>query len=232
MPTQETAYADEVAMLPREAVRGTYERIASRYDLVVKLFPLFGVRMGRYRRIAVRALNVRPGATIVELGCGTGLNFPLLYAAVGPRGRIIGVDFSRQMLEQARRRAVRHSWANVEFCHCDIAEYRWPSAVDAVLSTFAITLSPDFDAVIGRGARALNPHGRLVILDLKYPEGWPDWLVRLAARLNRPFAVTLDLGERHPWESIAKHMRSAAWAQYYGGAVYVARGMSFRTATD
>lgn len=186
------------------------------------MFPLVGVRMGRYRREAVRVLEMRPGATVVELGCGTGLNFPLLQAAVGPSGRVIGVDFTPEMLEQARRRVMQHGWSNVELYRSDFAEYSFPAGVDGILSTFAITLSPDFDAVIERAARALNPRGKLVVLDLKRPDGWPDWLARFAAWLNRPFAVTLDLAERRPWESIARHMHSLEFRQYYAGAVYLA----------
>jgi ubiquinone/menaquinone biosynthesis C-methylase UbiE len=219
-------------MLPVEAVRRTYARIARRYDRAVRLFPLFGVRIGHYRREAIRALNVSAGATVVELGCGTGLNFPLLQEVVGPSGRIIGVDLSREMLHQARRRVVQHGWPNVDLCQNDLAEYSFPPDVDGVLSTFAITLSPEYDAVIQRAARALCAGGRMVVVDFKRADSWPVWLLQLAAWLNRSFAVTLDLGERHPWESIARHMKPTEISHYYGGAVYLAAGMSLRSCEE
>jgi demethylmenaquinone methyltransferase/2-methoxy-6-polyprenyl-1,4-benzoquinol methylase len=132
-------------MLTVEQIREVYRRIARRYDRAVALFPVFGVRMGRYRRDAVVALGLAPGQTVVELGCGTGLNFPLLLDAVGPHGHVIGVDLSDAMLVQARGSIQHRGWRNVELVCADIADYGLPPGVDAVLSTFAITLVPAFD---------------------------------------------------------------------------------------
>ncbi len=210
-------------MLTVHQVRETYRRIARHYDRAVLLFPVFGARLGRYRRDAVAVLAPAPGATVVELGCGTGLNLDLLLRAVGERGRVIGVDLSDAMLAQARARVERHGWRNVELACADVADYRFPSRVDGILTTFAITLSPAYDDAIRRGAEALAPGGRLAVLDLRRP-AWPEPLVRLAARLNRPFAVTVDLGERHPWESVRRYLREVCYREYYFGAIYLCVG--------
>lgn len=210
-------------MLSVEEIREVYRRIAPRYDRAVAVFPVVGVGMGRYRREAVASLGLRPGATVVELGCGTGLNFPLLLEAVGPRGRVIGVDLSEPMLDEARARLGVRRAHNVDLVCADIADYRVPSGVDGILSSFAITLSPAYDEVIRRGALALVPGGRLAILDLRRPS-WPDPLVRLAAWLNRPFGVTVDLGERHPWESVRRHLHEVRYREYYSGSIYLCVG--------
>lgn len=212
------------AVFTVDEVREIYARTARRYDRAVRLFPLLGARMDRYRRAAVDALGLRHGSTVLDLGCGTGLNFPLLQERVGPAGRIIGVDLTEEMLEGARKRTERLGWSNVELVRSDVAEYDVPEGVDAVLSTFALTLSPAFDQVIADVARALPQRGRLVILDLKRPDGWPAPLVRFAAWLNRPFAVTLDLGERRPWESVATHLALVDFREYYAGAIYLSVG--------
>jgi demethylmenaquinone methyltransferase/2-methoxy-6-polyprenyl-1,4-benzoquinol methylase len=52
------------------------------------------------RKRAVRALNLQRGDTVVDIGCGTGLNFPLLQGAIGPEGTIVGVDLTDAMLSQ------------------------------------------------------------------------------------------------------------------------------------
>ena len=57
---------------------GIYRKRAKNYDLYARLFPLLGFRQQVYRTKAVQALNLRPGDTVVDIGCGTGLNFPLL----------------------------------------------------------------------------------------------------------------------------------------------------------
>src|SRR3989304_5196927 len=58
----------------------------------------------RYRREAVEVLDVDPGATVLEIGCGTGLNFGYIEERIGPGGRLIALDYTPAMLEQAARR--------------------------------------------------------------------------------------------------------------------------------
>ena len=78
------------SFLTRDAVRDVYDRNARFYDLAVWGYYLVGMPIGKWRRMVVEALELRPGDTVVEVGCGTGLNFDLLQKAVGPKGRIIG----------------------------------------------------------------------------------------------------------------------------------------------
>jgi demethylmenaquinone methyltransferase/2-methoxy-6-polyprenyl-1,4-benzoquinol methylase len=208
----------------REAVRHLYRRRAGRYDRAVWLFRLAGFRFDRYRRLTVAGLGLTPGNTVVDLGCGTGLNFPLLEEAVGPSGRIVGVDLTDAMLERAHERVRAAGWANVELVQADLAGYAPPGGAAGILSTFAIALVPEYDAVIARCAAALRPGGRLAIFDLKEPEGWPRWLVQVAAWANRPFGVTLDLADRHPWKSVRRHLAEREYRELYFGALYLSVG--------
>jgi demethylmenaquinone methyltransferase/2-methoxy-6-polyprenyl-1,4-benzoquinol methylase len=160
----------------------------------------------------------------VELGCGTGLNFPLLQEKVGPEGGIIGVDLTDAMLDRARHRVDRVGWRNVELVQSDAAAFSFPHGMNGVLSTFALTLVPEYDDVIRNATRALVAGGRMVVLDLKRPEGWPEWLVRLGVWLTRPFGVTLEMAERHPWESMARHLTGTRMHELYGGFAYLSVG--------
>jgi demethylmenaquinone methyltransferase/2-methoxy-6-polyprenyl-1,4-benzoquinol methylase len=211
--------------LDRTQIVDVYRRRAPFYDFTANLYYLIGFRLAAYRRDAVAALKLRPGDSVVEIGCGTGLNFRLLERAVGPTGRAIGVDFTDAMLARARWRVERERWENVELVACDAARYEFPDRVDGILSTFALTLVPEYDSVIERGARALGPGRRWVVADLKMPE-WPG--ARLCARalvpFYRPFAVTLDLAERRPWESLARCVKNATVSPLYFGFAYVAIG--------
>jgi ubiquinone/menaquinone biosynthesis C-methylase UbiE len=213
------------------ALRDLYRRRARRYDLAAALFPLAGMRLGAYRREAVAALGLTPGATVVDLACGTGLNFPWLERDVGPGGRVIGVDLTDAMLAEARRRVRAAGWMNVELVEADLADYRFPDGIDAAISTLGITLVPGYDEVITKAAAALRPGGRLAIFDLKRP-GWPDPLVRFAAWVNRPFGVTLDLAVRHPWESVRRHLQQVEFREYYAGALYLSVGQQTKAATS
>jgi ubiquinone/menaquinone biosynthesis C-methylase UbiE len=127
------------------------------------------------------------------------------------------------MLEVARSRVAREGWSNVELVQADVAEWQVPHDVAGIYSTLALTLVPEYDRVIERAARC-SPGGRLAVFDMKEPAGWPHWLVRFAAWLNRPFGVSLELADRHPWESIRRHLTEVEHLEYFGGALYLGVG--------
>ncbi len=69
----------------------------------------------------------------------------------------------------------------------DAAEFDFPTEVDAILSTYALTQVPECGDVIARGAAALSHGGRWAVLDLKAPDNAPRWLAQLGIALARPF---------------------------------------------
>jgi demethylmenaquinone methyltransferase/2-methoxy-6-polyprenyl-1,4-benzoquinol methylase len=148
-----------------------YKKRAENYDITANLYYLFGFREQAYRHMAVQSLNLEDGDTVIEIACGTGMNFKLLQEKVGPEGQIIGVDITPEMLAKARQRVDQNGWENVELVRSDASSYQFPDRVDGIISTFAITLIPDFDEVIKRGAEVLNTGSRFVVLDFKSPIG-------------------------------------------------------------
>lgn len=210
--------------LTKDEVSQLYRKRAARYDILSSLYYLLGFRIAAYRRRAVEALELSTGDIVVELGCGTGANFPLLQEAVGPDGRIIGVDLTDPMLEGARQRVERNGWNNVELVRIDAARYGYPLPPDGIVSSFALTLFPEYEQVVEDGAEALNPGGRFVVLDLKRPDNAPEWLVRLAVLLGRPFGVTLDLAVRHPWEAMDRVLDRVEMEELYFGFAYICSG--------
>ena len=205
-------------------IRELYRQRASRYDITSHVYGLLGYRLDAYRRRGIEALGLHPGGTVVEIGCGTGANFARLEQAVGPSGTVIGVDLCAEMLEGARSRVRREGWSNVRLAESDGANYAFPDGIDGVLSTFALTLVPEYDDVIRRGAEALVPGGRFVIVDFKAPRSWSEKALRAVVVPLRPFGVTLDLRTRHPWESLAKHLRLVVMEERYLGTTYIAAG--------
>jgi demethylmenaquinone methyltransferase/2-methoxy-6-polyprenyl-1,4-benzoquinol methylase len=217
--------------LTKEKIVDLYRKRAGNYDLTANLYYLIGLREQAYRKKAVKALSLRSGDTVVEIGCGTGLNFPFLYEAVGPEGKIIGVDLTDAMLDRARQRVNERGWKNVELVRCDAGIYEFPPGIDGVISSFALTLSPDFDKVIKNGCNALKPGKRWVILDFRLPEGkLARRLTPLLLFLTKPFGVSLDLADRHPWESLQQYMEHVSMSEVYLGFVYIARGERGRRA--
>ncbi len=160
----------------------------------------------------------------MEVGCGTGLNFRFLRGVVGEEGKVIGVDLTPEMLKEAEDRIKRNGWENVELVQSDAAAYEFPEGINGVISTFAITLIPEYDRIIKKGAEALAQSGRLVVGDFRRPEAWPEWLVKLFVVITRPFGVTMDLAERTPWKSVARYLRPVAFEEYYFKSVYISVG--------
>ena len=215
----------------KDTVAHIYAKRAGRYDFSANLYYLLGFREFAYRKKAVEVLRLRPGDTVVDIGCGTGLNFPLLQETIGPAGRIIGVDLTAAMLEKARLRVDRHSWSNVMLINEDAAAFSFPGNTGGILSTFALTLVPEYDTVIRHAAAALAPGKRMALLDFKRSDKWPELFVRLFVLLTRPFAVTLDLADRRPWLSMQNYLRIVRFEELYFGGAYICAAESRRNSS-
>ena len=118
--------------------------------------------------------SLRPGETVVDLGCGGGLDVFLAAKKVGPTGRAIGIDMTPQMLELARRNAAASGVTNAEFHQATIDRLPLADAsVDCVISNCVINLAPDKRAVFREIARVLRPGGRLAVSDIALRQPLP-----------------------------------------------------------
>ncbi len=212
----------------QERLIETYRKKAKHFDLVSRLYPVPGYPQRAQCRRAVRALRLRPGGTVVDVACGTGQNFPLIERAIGPDGRIIGVDLTDAMLAQAQRKIDRNGWSNVSLVQADAADYAFPAEVDAILSTYALSHVPECGDVIARGAEALACGGRWVVLDLKAPDNPPRLLAELGTAVGRRLGSTDEWLARRPWEGIRAAMQDAlddlSWSELTFGTAFLAAG--------
>jgi ubiquinone/menaquinone biosynthesis C-methylase UbiE len=211
-----------------ERLIATYRKKAKHYNVTSRLYPAPGYPQQIFRRRAVRALGLRPGDCVVDVACGTGQNFPLIEQAIGPEGRIVGVDLTDARLAQARQRIESSGWRNVSLVQGDAAAFEFPTGVDAILSTYALSQVPECGEVIAHGAAALAAGRRWVVLDLKAPELAPRWLTRLGLAAARPFASIDEWVERRPWETIRAAMREelvdVSWSDLLFGTAFLAAG--------
>ncbi len=118
------------------------------------------------RRAAVERIGLRRGDSVLDLGCGHGVNLALLEARVGPSGRVLALDYSDEMLATLRDRADKRGWRNVETIEADAARVELPRAsLDGALATLALSVIPDQAGAIRRVRDALKPGAALVVLD-------------------------------------------------------------------
>lgn len=170
-------------------VTQNYNRAARHYDRLADI--VFGTLLGleEYREWSVDQLGDVEGKTVLDVGCGTGRNLPLLVPRVGPRGRVVALDYSSGMLEQARRLVDEHGWSNVQLLQGDAAKLAGvPDPLDATISVWCLGIVHDLDAALRRMVEVLKAGGRLVIMDFAgaRPERGPlRWLYPAYSALLR-----------------------------------------------
>lgn len=183
-----------------------------------------------FRTSAIEALRLAPGAQVLDLPCGTGQSLDLLVAAVGPTGRVLGVDRSVGMLRKANRRSKRAGWTNLvlrQAAAADVntgllSEVLGQPQVDGVLCAIGLTALPHWEATFDALFSLVRPGGRFVLLDVYAPErAQHARTVELVARA--------DLS-RKAWEPLQARCRDferqvlSTDAKRFGGELYVASG--------
>lgn len=188
----------------------------------------------RAGRVAgIRLLQPRPGGVVLDLGCGTGLNFPLLAAAVGPSGLVIGLDRSPEMLTVARRRVTRDRLHMVRLLEADAASFdthtvnalirqtgREPG-VDAVLATYSMSVFSNWRAAWQASLAVLKHPGRAAIVDMQSTTGRAiilSPLAHLACLLGGS-----DI-QAHPWVAVGVGCTDVVVETLRGGHIVAAAG--------
>ncbi len=197
-----------------------------RYRLGARVYDVVSLERLVYRSgrlAAIDALGLTPGARVLDVGCGTGLNFPDVAAAVGPAGRLVGMDASGAMLRQARGRVSGHDWSNVTLVEGDAAQLNTlvSGDFDAVLFTYSLSVVGDWGSAWEQAWALLRPGGRVAVVDTALPVG-PWRLLSPLARLAL-FAGGVD-ASRRVWQQVASDADETMHRVMTGGHVHVAAG--------
>ena len=153
-------------------VRGMFDRIAGVYDLMNTAMTA-GLHH-RWRERAADRAELRPGDIALDACCGTGDLAFELARRVEPSGRVIGSDFSEQMLDLARRKAADRGVGSARFEFGDALALSYDDdTFDAVTVGFGVRNLADLERGVGELTRVLKPGGRLVILEITNPRRPP-----------------------------------------------------------
>lgn len=175
------------------------------------------------RRAAITRLNLAASVTVLDVGCGTGLSFALLLQAIGPTGRIIGIEQSPDMLDLARARVAQHGWSNVTLLNAAAEVSKIQIQADAALFHFThdILRSPE---AVNHVVQALKPGAHVVAAGLQWSAPWAwatNWCVLMAAM----YSVTSLDGLDKPWSLLADHLEQLEVSATLMGSVYIASGI-------
>lgn len=171
----------------RDAVRGTYAEVRPTDRAVAQRFyadrelagiPDETVRMALGVGNPVRHAGLAAGETVLDLGSGGGIDCLLAARAVGPTGRVVGVDFLPEMIERATRAVAEAGFGNVQLVEGEIEALPLPDAsVDVVISNGVINLSARKVRVLSEAFRVLRSGGRLAVVDLVLQHDLPPEIV-------------------------------------------------------
>jgi ubiquinone/menaquinone biosynthesis C-methylase UbiE len=154
----------------------------------------------RYGRRTVERLQLRPGSSVLDVGCGSGASAIPAATLVGPSGRVVGADLAGQLLELARTKAHANKLENIEFLEADMEQLGYPNeSFDAVVCVFAIFFVPDMVKQVRELWRMVRPGGNLAITTWgprMFEPGSAAWWA--AVKKYRPDLHTAF----NPWERI------------------------------
>ncbi len=174
-----------------ERVQELFGRIARRYDLANTAIS-FG-RDASWRRRAATATGLRPGEAALDVACGTGRLTTELARLVGPSGRVVGADFSPEMLAVAARAAPGISWQQADALALPFADAEF----DAATMAFGLRNLSDQGQGAREMTRVVRPGGGLVILEfLRPPAGAAGRAYRLYLERVLPLVGGLITGDR------------------------------------
>jgi len=200
----------------RSAAIAQYRRRAGVYDAELALFE-------PVRADAIALLQLRPGQTVLDVGCGTGLSLRMLHQQVGRTGRIVGIEQCPEMMAQARARVRENHWPHIELVCAPAATARVRGQADAALFHFTHDILRE-DAALDNVLAHVRPGARVVATGLQWAPPWAlptNGFVMLAAL----HSVTSFEGLGHPWTKLALRLRDVQVEHALMGGIYIASGL-------
>jgi ubiquinone/menaquinone biosynthesis C-methylase UbiE len=192
-----------------------YRDLAPKYDYATR-------RIDGVRVRAIEALRLQPGDVVLDAGCGTGFCFELIEKAIGPTGKLIGIEPSPEMLARGRGRAEDAGWKNVTLLHTTGEAAELPDAPTAILFSYAHDLLQS-KAGLDNLFRQSRPGARIAACG---SQRFPRWFVPgnwYMVWSHRGFITNFD-GFDAPCRVLAGYLDGFSVRRQWPGERYLARG--------
>ncbi len=192
---------------------------------LAKPFPNFDFAFIKpVRRKAVELLNLRKGDRVLDVGCGPGGSLPFLVDAVGPSGRVVGVEISPEHGELSGRRIAKNQWENVEVILAAAQEVRLAGTFDGLLMFAAPDIYASEDAI-----KNILPHlkanARIVAFGAKVSNTRTGKILNpILKMLHKLSFTTTPRPNDEPWQIMAKYFERIDVEEYFFGLMFLASG--------
>jgi len=159
------------------------EKMANKYDLSMGHF------FARFKKKAFDSSSIKSGDIVLVFCCGTGLDFPHIIKKIGKTGKIIGVDFSSEMLKKAQEKIKKNRWKNIELINYDVTKFenKLDAKANVGVCTLGMSIIPNYKMAYYSLISNIKKNGEIIIGDMQLASGWH-------ARLN---PITLLLAKKY-----------------------------------
>ena len=162
--------------------------VAKKYDFSIP--PFFAV----WKKKAFDDSSLKKGDRVLVFCCGTGLDFPHILKKIGKDGKIIGVDFSHEMLKKAKEKISKKKWRNIELIEADITKFgdKHDEQFDAGVCTLGLSIIPEYKSAYYNLLSNVKKQGEIIIGDMQLAAGWLSIFNPLTLFLSKKFGGTRE----------------------------------------
>lgn len=181
------------------------------------------------RNRVIGLMNLKEGSRVLDVACGTGLNFKFIENKIGSSGKIIAIDYVKEMLEAAEKEIKSRQYKNVRLILGDAASMSFPdNYFDGIVSTLGLTAIPSHFEALKRCKKMLKPDGKIAVLDGKYSD------IKYAKFIINSLLKVIRLEET--WDSkkdvikdLGKLFSITKSEKYFFDTIFILVGKKYRT---
>lgn len=210
--------------LDEKIIRELYSKsLPEKYEKMQK-------HMIKYKKIAIDKSMIKEGDTVIVFCCGTGLDFNGIEKRVKESGRIIGVDFSKEMLKKAEKNIINRGWNNIELVNEDVTKYKHQKDLGgyahAGICTLGISIIPNYQQAFYNLLSFVKLGGEIILGDMQLATGINSIFNPITIYLSKPFGGSKEghKNSHNLYQLMKKELRDVNKEEYLLKSYFIAWG--------